>query len=63
MEKTRKHKVICEDCKGNGYIRIEKKSPSKDIFMQCQVCDSEGEVSVSEPTADELNFILTTRLQ
>ena len=34
-------KKICENCKGNGYIRIALDNSQ---VHQCWVCDSEGEV-------------------
>lgn len=33
-----KHKIICDNCKGNGYIRLENK------VFQCWICNSEGEI-------------------
>jgi len=35
---TIKHKIICDNCKGNGYIRLENK------VFQCWICNSEGEI-------------------
>ena len=35
---TIKHKIICDNCKGNGYIRFEKK------VFQCWICNSQGEI-------------------
>ena len=34
-------KKICDNCKGNGFIRI---ALDKSQVHQCWVCDSEGEV-------------------
>ena len=34
-------KKICDNCKGNGYIRIDLDNSQ---VHQCWVCDSEGEV-------------------
>jgi hypothetical protein len=34
---------ICENCKGNGYIRIDT-IHGKDQIKQCWVCDSKGEI-------------------
>ena len=34
---------ICENCKGNGYIRIDT-IHGKDQIKQCWVCGSEGEI-------------------
>ena len=38
---TIKHKIICDKCKGNGYIRLEVKNEKK--VFQCWICNSEGE--------------------
>ena len=36
------HKVICDKCKGNGYIKLEVKNEKK--IFQCWICNSEGEI-------------------
>ena len=36
-----KEKIICDKCKGNGYIRLEVKNEKK--VFQCWICNSEGE--------------------
>ena len=36
-------KKICDNCGGNGYIRITF-TPDNSQVHQCWVCDSEGEV-------------------
>ena len=42
--KKRRHKAICNDCNGNGYISTK----SRELIMQCETCDSEGEIYVDE---------------
>ena len=37
-----KEKIICDKCKGNGYIRLEVKNEKK--VFQCWICNSEGEI-------------------
>ena len=37
-----KKKIICDKCKGNGYIRLEVKNEKK--VFQCWICNSEGEI-------------------
>jgi len=51
MEKSKKYKqhaMICPDCKGNGYIRAFIEEGRESLTMQCQTCDSEGEIYVDE---------------
>ena len=61
MEKQRKtasHTYICDKCGGNGYIKIY------DMVVQCGKCKSQGEVTMEEPTLEELNgMAATARLQ
>ena len=53
----RKHKAICPDCNGNGYKQFqiqkngklnEDKKSREHIVLQCDICDSEGEIYVDE---------------
>ena len=37
-----KEKIICDKCRGNGYIRLEVKNEKK--VFQCWICNSEGEI-------------------
>ena len=55
--KKRKHKAICPDCNGNGYKQFqiqengklnEDKKSREHIILQCDICDSEGEIYVDE---------------
>ena len=48
MEKSKKTKVICPTCKGNGYVRIPYRLAREEITAQCGVCDSEGEIDANE---------------
>ena len=43
-----KHKAICNHCKGNGYIRMVLEEGREHVVLQCQTCDSEGEIYVDE---------------
>ena len=42
------NKVICQTCRGNGYIKAigmnEQKKSVLQIISQCQTCNSQGEV-------------------
>ena len=47
MEKSKKyniHEMICPDCNGNGYIKATIEEGREHIVVQCQTCDSEGEI-------------------
>jgi len=53
----RRHKAICPDCNGNGYKQFqiqengkldEDKKSREHIVLQCDICDSEGEIYVDE---------------
>ena len=42
------HKVICDKCRGNGYIKLEVKNEKK--VFQCWICNSEGEIYAQKNT-------------
>ena len=44
MEKSKKNKIICPTCKGNGYIRVPYRLAKEEVTAQCSVCNSQGEV-------------------
>jgi len=51
MEKSKKyntHAAICPDCKGNGYLKATIEESREHIVVQCQRCESEGEIYVDE---------------
>jgi len=48
MEKSKKNKIICPTCKGNGYVRIPYRLAKEEVTAQCGVCDSEGEIDASQ---------------
>ena len=51
MEKSKKyneHLAICPNCNGNGYIKATIEEGREHIVIQCNVCDSEGEIYVDE---------------
>ena len=66
--KIAKHACICPVCDGNGYIRIATGITSKDFrdnseIMQCEQCDSAGELLIEEPTLEFLESFGSKRLQ
>ena len=51
MEKLKKYNrraAICPDCNGNGYVQCHIEEGREHIVLQCQTCDSEGEIYVDE---------------
>ena len=66
--KIAKHACICPVCDGNGYIRIATGNTSKDFRdnsenVQCEQCDSAGELKIEEPTLEFLESFGSKRLQ
>ena len=59
MEKQ-KIKVICDHCKGNGYLRINTSSYTE--VHQCPTCNSQGEVEADllddDTTLEDLKNLL-----
>ena len=51
MAKSKKyniHAAICPDCNGNGYIKAVLEEGREHVVVQCQTCESEGEIYVDE---------------
>jgi len=50
MEESKKKtkRVICPNCKGNGYIRVPYKLAKEEVTAQCSVCESEGEINADQ---------------
>ena len=46
--KKRKHSGICPDCDGNGYKQFHLEEGREHVVLQCETCDSEGEIYVDE---------------
>ena len=46
--KKRRHSAICNDCNGNGYKQFYLEEGREQVILQCEVCDSEGEIYVDE---------------
>jgi len=57
---TIKHKIICDKCKGNGYIKLEVKN-KKEVF-QCWICNSQGEI-YEKNTNKSIRSVNSNRLQ
>ena len=48
------HAAICPDCNGNGYIKAMIDEGREHVVLQCETCDSEGEIYVDESEVVEL---------
>ena len=50
MEKSKKKtkRIICPNCKGNGYIRVPYRLAKEEVTAQCSVCESEGEINADQ---------------
>ena len=48
LKKTRKHSAICTDCNGNGYTQFHLEEGREQVVLQCETCDSEGEIYIDE---------------
>jgi len=48
--KKRRHSAICNDCNGNGFLyrEIHLEKDREHVVVQCEACDSEGEIYVDE---------------
>jgi|DEB0MinimDraft_10_1074344.scaffolds.fasta_scaffold57498_3 hypothetical protein len=44
------NKIICKNCRGNGYIRIDDETNE---VRQCWICESEGEIYLEPRKKDE----------
>ena len=43
-----RHSAICSDCNGNGYKQFTLEEGREHVVLQCDTCDSEGEIYVDE---------------
>ena len=48
LKKYNVHAAICPDCNGNGYVKAVLEEGREHIVLQCNTCDSEGEIYVDE---------------
>ena len=52
--KKRRHSAICPECNGNGYKQFTLEEGREHVVLQCEECDSEGEIYVDESEVVEL---------
>ena len=50
MEKSKKKtkKIVCPNCKGNGFIRVPYRLAKEEVTAQCGVCESQGEIDAEQ---------------
>ena len=70
LKKARVVKMICNTCHGNGYVRVAKINGDTSVdfrnnseIVQCEQCDSAGELLIEEPTLEFLEAMGSKRLQ
>ena len=39
-----KVKVICEVCKGNGFVRVPYELSREELWADCDFCNNQGEI-------------------
>jgi len=48
-------KVICQDCKGNGYIKNLFEEGREELITDCETCNNQGEIMMDK---ERLELIL-----
>ena len=36
--------IICDECKGNGFVRVPYETAKEEVTVNCDKCDSQGEI-------------------
>ena len=51
--------IVCTKYKGNGFLRIPYKTAREEVTVQCDLCNSQGEIpeGLEEETTDETESI------
>ena len=44
MADSKKHKVICSVCNGNGFVRVPFEQAREEQWADCDFCNSQGEI-------------------
>ena len=55
MADSKKHKVICSVCNGNGFVRVPFEQAKEEQWADCDFCNSQGEIW--EDIKDEDNSV------
>ena len=40
--------IICDECSGNGFVRIPYSMAKEEVWANCDRCESQGEVILDE---------------
>ena len=48
MADSKKFKVICSVCNGNGFVRVRFEQAREEQWADCDFCNNQGEVEVEE---------------
>ena len=43
-DSEKKVKVICEVCKGNGFVRVPYEQSREEQWADCDFCNNQGEI-------------------
>jgi DnaJ-class molecular chaperone len=51
--------IICTRCKGNGFLRVPYKAAREEVTVQCDLCNSQGEIpeGLEEESTEETESI------
>lgn len=47
--------IICDECKGNGFVRVPYETAKEEVTVNCDKCNSEGEIREGY-TQEEFDF-------
>ena len=52
-EKMPKEKVICNVCKGNGFVKVPYEQAYDEQWADCDFCNSQGEIYLEDEYINE----------
>ena len=47
-------KVICQDCKGNGYIKNLFEEGREELITDCEKCQNQGEIMMDKERLESI---------
>ena len=48
------NKVICHECRGNGFIRVPYSEARDEQWADCDTCNNQGEIVIEETNVQNL---------